>query len=336
MNRTAVILFNLGGPDSKEAIKPFLFNFFMDKNIIGAPLPIRWALAKYISQKRGSGAALTNYGFLNYCSPLLDNTVKQAALLEEKLGEDFKTFVCMRYWKPRADEVALKVKAYNPDKIVLLPLYPQYSTATTKSSFEEWNRVVARTGLNVLTTCINCYPCNAGFVKAAADNIKKAYDDLAEITGCKPRLLFSAHGLPESVVKKGDPYQWQCEQSAAAIVEALVVENLDWSLCYQSRVGPKKWIGPSTEEELHRAAKDDVPVLVFPVAFTQEHVETLVEIEIEYRQLAREMGVPAFARVPTVGTHEDFIDGLAGLVCGKEQPALLSCPDKFEKCGCRI
>ncbi|MCB9988076.1 MAG: ferrochelatase [Rhodospirillales bacterium] len=334
MSKTAVVLFNLGGPDRKEAIKPFLFNFFMDKNIIPAPLPIRWTLARYISAKRGGGVALENYGYLGHRSPLLENTQMQAALLEEKLGDDYKVFICMRYWHPLADEVAEKVKAYSPDKIILLPLYPQFSTATVKSSLEDWDRAAAKAGLTIPANRIGCYPLNAGFITASADLIKTAYEQIFESTGQKPRLLFSAHGLPESVVKKGDPYQWQCEQSAAAIAGYLGIENLDWSLCYQSRVGPKKWIGPSTEEALQKAADDSVPVLIYPVAFTQEHVETLVEIEIEYRELAREIGVPAFARVPTVGTHAAFIEGLADLVTGKAKGGC-ACPEKFAQCGCR-
>ena len=334
MTKTAVILFNLGGPDKKEAIKPFLFNFFMDKNIIAAPIPIRWVLAKYISEKRGDGVALENYGHLDYRSPLLSNTAKQAVLLEERLGDDYKVFTCMRYWHPLADEVVEKVRNYNPDEIVLLPLYPQYSTATTKSSFEDWDRAADQAGFAVPTRRVGCYPCQDGFIKASAGNIRKVYDELSESTSQTPRLLFSAHGLPESVIRKGDPYQWQCEQTAAAIVDELTVDGLDWSLCYQSRVGPKKWIGPSTEEELHRAASDKVPVLIYPLAFTQEHVETLVEIEIEYRNLAREIGVPTFARVPAVGTHVTFIDGLAALVTGADEGGC-NCPEKCAQCGCR-
>lgn len=345
-SKTAVILFNLGGPSSREAIKPFLFNFFMDKNIIGAPKPIRWLLAKYISEKRGSGAALESYGYLNYCSPLLRNTQAQAGALGTVLGDDYEVFVCMRYWHPLADEVAEKVKAYNPDRILLLPLYPQYSTATTKSALEDWAKAAETHNLSgIPTSAIGCYPTQPGFITASVQNIKTAYSALEQSCGQAPRLLFSAHGLPESVVKNGDPYQWQCEQSAQAIVADLKQDPdfaaLDWSMCYQSRVGPKKWIGPSTEEALKQAAADKVPVLIYPVAFTQEHVETLVEIEIEYRELAQDLDIIAFDRVPTVGDHPAFIAGLAALVKENEaQKDIVAgsasrCPDGFNKCGCR-
>ncbi|MCB1556687.1 MAG: ferrochelatase [Alphaproteobacteria bacterium] len=335
MTKSAVVLFNLGGPDSEDAIRPFLFNFFMDKNIIGAPQAIRWMLAKYISEKRGRGAARENYGYLNYCSPLLENTRAQAKELQAVLGDGFRVFPCMRYWHPMADEVAQQVKTYAPDNIVLLPLYPQYSTATTKSSFEEWDRAAQAAGLSVPTEKIGCYPVDDGFIQASADHVRSVYEALTVETVKKPRILFSAHGLPESVIKKGDPYQGQCEQTAAAIVARLAQPGLDWSLCYQSRVGPKKWIGPSTEEALRRAGQDKVPVLIYPLAFTQEHVETLVEIEIEYRALAETLGVPGFARAPTVGTHPAFIAGLAELVRG-EKKSTPACPESCVKCGCRL
>lgn len=351
-SKTAVILFNLGGPDSRAAIKPFLFNFFMDKNIIGAPEPVRWLLAKYISEKRGSGAALESYAYLDYCSPLLRNTEEQASALKQILGDDYEVFISMRYWYPLAEETAAKVREYGPDKIILLPLYPQYSTATTKSSFESWEKAAAACNLTGIPTyAIGCYPTAPGFVKASADNIKKSYRALTarkDNNGPAPRLLFSAHGLPESTVKGGDPYQWQCEQSAKAIAENLISDGLtalDWSICYQSRVGPKKWIGPSTEEALEKAAADKVPVLIYPVAFTQEHVETLVEIEIEYRELAEQQQIPAFERAPTVGAHPAFIAGLADLIKAREQEqdqgldvkagCATQCPAGFNKCGCR-
>ena len=136
--KTAVVLFNLGGPDSKESIKPFLFNFFMDKNIIRAPLPVRWMVANLIAIRRSKREAGESYGELGDKSPLLENSQQQAKALEEKLGADHKVFICMRYWHPMADEVAQQVKDYDPDKIILLPLYPQYSTTTTRSSLQTW------------------------------------------------------------------------------------------------------------------------------------------------------------------------------------------------------
>lgn len=317
--KTAVVLFNLGGPDSRESIRPFLFNFFMDPNILRLPQPFRFLLAKWISETRSKGAAGSSYAHLGYKSPLLENSLAQAAALEKVLNASnsaniFKTFVCMRYWHPMAEEVARAVKDWAPDKIILLPLYPQFSTATTRSAFQVWDKTARRISLAAYEAAICCYPFNEGFIRASAELVRDAYEKMISEGAAAPRILFSAHGLPESIIKDGDPYQWQCEKTAEKIVVRLGIAKLDWAMCYQSRVGRQKWIGPSTEQELRRAAKDKKPVLIYPLAFTQEHVETLVEIEIEYRELAHELGVPAFARIPTVGTHPAFIDGLAGLV----------------------
>lgn len=344
MSKVAVVLFNLGGPDSQESIKPFLFNFFMDKNIIRLPLPFRWMIAKLISIRRSKKEAGKSYGEIGGKSPLLQNTQEQADLLESLLNADktnqFKCFVCMRYWHPISEEVAASVAAWAPDRIVLLPLYPQYSTTTTRSSWQVWKKAAKKAGLSAPEKFICCYPSENGFIKASADNVRAVYDKAALETGIRPRVLFSAHGLPESIIADGDPYQWQCERCAEDIARAAGIEEEDWRICYQSRVGPKKWIGPSTEEELHAAAKDGTPVVILPHAFTQEHVETLVEIEIEYREVADHIGVPGFYRVPTVGTHPDFIRGLADMVhTASASPDIASylgapyCTHGFKQCA---
>ncbi len=340
MKKTAVVLFNLGGPDSKESIEPFLLNFFTDKNIIRLPYPLRWFIAKMIARRRSKREAGSSYGELGGKSPLLQNTQEQASALETLLGDGHKVFVCMRYWHPMAEEVAAQVKAWQPDEIVLLPLYPQYSTTTTRSSFQTWNAACAKHGLVKPTSLVCCYPSDNGFLKASAANIKEAYDKALLETGILPRILFSAHGLPKNIVDEGDPYQWQCEKTANDIVAILPMQNPDWQICYQSRVGPQKWIGPSTEDALHKAAKDGVPVVIFPHAFTQEHVETLVEIELEYRELAAHIGVPGFYRVPTVGVHPDFIRGLADMARGANPQKHIApntgsaiCPANFKFCA---
>lgn len=351
--KIAVVMFNLGGPDSKENIKPFLFNFFMDKNIIRAPIFIRFFLAKLIAFRRSKREAGDSYGFLGNKSPLLENSLKQAEALEAYLNIEeagtFKTFICMRYWPTAfmADEVAIQVKQWGADEIILLPLYPQFSTTTTRSSFQEWDKANLKYGFNQPKTEICCYPWEEGYIESCAQNIKTVYEtamiETLEKSGKAPRLLLSAHGLPEKIVKNGDPYQWQCEQSAKHIAvkaqELIGIENLDWQICYQSRVGPMKWLGPSTEEALQRAAKDGVPVVILPHAFTQEHVETLVEIEIEYRELAAKMGLHDFYRVPTVGISAAFIESLADLVLknlGKNKTLSHTgqalCPSEFTDC----
>ncbi len=329
--KLAVVLMNLGGPSQEADIKPFLFNFFMDRNIIGAPKPIRWLIAKWIAFSRGNGAAKDAYAPLGGRSPLLDNTRAQAAALEAALRKEHpgcKVFVSMRYWHPRARETARAVLDYAPDKIVLLPLYPQFSTTTSYSSLEEFYGLFPK--LPPLPRKVCCYPVAPGFVRASAALIRAALDGAPAGT----RLLFSAHGLPEKVIAGGDPYQYQCEETAKAIVRELDIPGLDWQICYQSRVGPLKWIGPSTEEALEKAAADKVGVVVYPHAFVSEHVETLVEIDQEYRHRAKEMGIPYFAKVPTVGTHPDFIAALADEV-GKalaDAPAPRFCPPSFNRC----
>jgi ferrochelatase len=304
--KTAVVLFNLGGPDAKASIRPYLRNFFMDKAIIPAPRPFRDLISWLIARKRARREAGDSYARLGDKSPLLENTKAQADALQAALGPAFKVFISMRYWHPLAKDVAKDVKAYNPDKIVLLPLYPQFSTTTTGSSYEDWNKAAKAAGLDAPSTLACCYPMDDGYVQAATANIRAAYAAMTP----KPRVLFSAHGVPLFVLDRGDPYVWQCSATARAIVKELAIEGLDWAECYQSRVGPVKWTEPSVEDELNRAAKDGVPVLIYPHAFVSEHVETLVEIEEEYRHMAVELGVPGFGRVPTVSTHPAFIDGL--------------------------
>lgn len=319
--KIAVVLFNLGGPDKRESIRPFLINFFMDPAIIGAPWPVRFLLSRYIAFKRSRAQAGTAYGVLGDRSPLLDNTNQQARALEQELnarpdGNHYSVHVCMRYWHPMSDAVVRAVKAQDPDQIILLPLYPQFSTTTSGSSVADWHRAARKIDLHVPTEFICCYPDAAGFIQASAENVCAAYTALiAQTPGTKPpRVLFSAHGLPEKIIAGGDPYQAQCEKTAHDIAAATGIENLDWMICYQSRVGPLKWIGPSTDAAIHLAAADQVPIVIYPHAFVSEHVETLVEIEHEYRELAHQLGVPGFARAATVMTHPTFIQALAEMV----------------------
>ncbi|MGP1394028.1 MAG: ferrochelatase [Inquilinaceae bacterium] len=311
--RIAVVLFNLGGPDRPDAVQPFLFNLFNDKSIIRLPGPLRFLLATLVSRRRAKEAGAI-YEELGGGSPLLPNTQAQAASLEESLRGvgTVRVFIAMRYWHPMSDETAMAVADFAPEEVVLLPLYPQFSTTTTASSLRVWKKAAAAADVRARTRLVCCYPTETGFIGASVAGIR-AELEAASAHG-QPRLLLSAHGLPESVVKGGDPYQWQCEQTAASIVAALGVPDLDWVSCYQSRVGPLKWIGPATDDEIRGAGAQGRPLVVVPVAFVSEHSETLVELDIEYRELAETAGVPYYGRVPTVATDGAFIDGLAGLV----------------------
>ncbi len=313
MTRRAVVLFNLGGPDCLRSVQPFLFNLFHDPAIIGLPGPLRWLAAQFMSRRRAPKARAI-YEKLGGRSPLLEWTEKQAAALEARLGDknQTKTFIAMRYWHPMSDETVRAVKLFNPDEIYLLPLYPQFSTTTTGSSIEEWHRAAQRTGLTAPTRSVCCFPTEPRFINAHAGLILAGLDTAPREHGV--RLLFSAHGLPQKIIEKGDPYQWQVEATTAAVVEAIGQKDLDWTICYQSRVGPLAWIKPNIDEELSRAARDGVAVVVAPIAFVSEHSETLVELDMDYAEKARELGIPAFIRVPALGTNEEFISCLATLV----------------------
>ncbi|MCB9963616.1 MAG: ferrochelatase [Rhodospirillales bacterium] len=349
MTKVAVILFNLGGPDAPDAVRPFLMNFFMDKNIIRVPRPLRDFIAWNIARKRSRKEARASYGELGGSSPLLANTQKQAEALQTVLEQQqesghahtYKVFVCMRYWHPMSAQVAAEIQNWGAEQVILLPLYPQYSTTTTRSSFQVWQKACRAIGFNRPTKLVCCYPENDGYVQASVKSIRKTYQD-AQKNGHTPRILFSAHGLPEKIVQRGDPYQVQCERSAEKIVQNLGLENPDWQICYQSRVGPLKWIGPSTEEALHEAAKDNVPVLIYPHAFTQEHVETLVELDIEYKHLADRLGLKGYYRAETVGIKPDFIKGLAEMVISSQGHADIAsdtgsclCPSGAKECCMR-
>ncbi len=326
MTRTAVALFNLGGPDDLKAVKPFLYNLFNDKAIIRLPQPLRWLAAEIISSRRLRKAKAI-YQLMGGKSPILEQTIGQASALEKALKSkgDYKTFVCMRYWHPMSSIVARNVRAYMPDRIILLPLYPQYSTTTTASSVADWEKSAKKAGLNVPTRLVCCYPTDYGFTAAHVRLIKDAYWKAAEQGN--PRILFSAHGLPEKIIRKGDPYQEQVEKTVQSIVQILAIDGLDYSLCYQSKVGPMKWIGPSTEDEIKRAGQDKVSVLVVPVSFVSEHSETLVELDIEYRELANQSGVPGYWRVPALGCEPYFIQALADLCLRGVSKEKSTCPD---------
>ncbi|MBC7769343.1 MAG: ferrochelatase [Phycisphaerales bacterium] len=307
--RVAIILFNLGGPDSQQAVRPFLFNLFNDKAIISAPQPIRFLIAQLISRTREE-LAKANYALMGGGSPILPETVKQADALEaaisKRVGDvTFKCFPAMRYWKPFVKDAAKAAKAWGATDAILLPLYPQFSSTTTASSLKAWRQA---SDLPASTIC--CYPAAASFAQAHADAILETWRNAGSPP--RPRVLFSAHGLPQNVIDRGDPYQWQVEQSVAA-VRALLPADWDTRICYQSRVGPLKWIEPSTEAEIHRAGKDGAGVIVSPIAFVSEHVETLVELDIEYAHLAQRLQLPFYLRAPTPGTTPRFIDALADL-----------------------
>ena len=315
--KKAVILFNLGGPDKLESVEPFLFNLFNDPAIISIPSFFRYPLAKFISKRRAP-IAKNIYKEIGNKSPILELTQKQAENLENNLIKkgDYKCFVIMRCWHPRASEVIKKVREYNPDEIILLPLYPQFSASTSGSSINEWNSLCKKENYKVKTKIICCYPTENNFLEAHVSLIKKTINNLENKNF---KLIFSAHGLPENKIKKGDPYQWQVEKTVEGIMSKLTSENLDFLISYQSRVGPLKWIGPSTDDVIIKYSKEKKGIVIVPVAFVSEHSETLVELDIEYKKLAKDNGCSFYKRIPALGIEENFIKGLTELVLEKKK-----------------
>jgi ferrochelatase len=324
------VLFNLGGPDKPAAVEPFLFNLFNDPAIIRLPFPLRWLVAKIISRRRAP-IAREIYAQLGGGSPLVSLTNEQARKLEIELESmsknlEIRAFPVMRYWMPFAGEVAKAVKAWAPDELVLLPLYPQYSTTTTASSLKDWDKAAKAAGLHTRAKAVCCYPQDEKFVAAHVALIRQAIGEFT--TRDEFRILFSAHGLPKSVIAAGDPYQMQVEATCAAVMAGVGGGPFDWLTCFQSRVGPMEWIGPATDSEIERAGRDGKSLIVVPIAFVSEHSETLVELDLEYGKLAREHGVPRYVRVPALGTHSLFIESLAGLVSEARGSTSLLCPEE--------
>jgi len=330
--KCAVILLQLGGPDSLDAVEPFLFNLFSDPDIIDFPgaFLARKVLARFIARKRAPYVA-ERYKLIGGKSPIIDLTFAQALALEKLLNPEIplKVFVAMRYWNPLTREVVNQLAGNSYSRAVLLPLYPHYSKATTLSSIKEWRRnASALGGLESSTIC--CYYNHPLYIEALVANINAAY---AKFTHCEPKdiqLVFSAHGVPLDLIRKGDPYQLQIEETVRH-----VMEKGKWAsphrLCYQSKVGPAAWLKPSLPETIEDLARNGRRnLLVIPIAFVTDHIETLHEINIEAREEAGRLGIHRFEMMPALNTNPLFIECLADLVrhaISGESLHLSSCRD---------
>lgn len=351
-NKIAIIVFNLGGPDKLSAVKPFLFNLFNDKAIINLPQPLRFLLAKLISSRREK-KAIKIYEQMGGKSPILEITEAQAHCLEKELSfyGDFKVFVAMRYAKPRAAQVVGEVVEYNPKKIILLPLYPQFSTATTASSFEEFERKISYKMPKVALQKICCYPLEPEFILSHAKLMKQVFLKSPTQNFAEMRILFSAHGLPQKLIDQGDPYVFHVEKTANNVIESFsnligIDQSLiDFKICYQSKVGPLSWTGPSLEHEIRRCALDKKNPLIVPIAFVSEHSETLVELDIDYKNLAQEIGIKHYLRVPALNADGHFIKALKDMClnAAKSDAACFSgcktkriCGAEYKKCGFNV
>lgn len=328
MGRVGVLLLNLGGPDQLEDVRPFLYNLFSDPEIIR--LPFRWLqkpLAWMISTSRAKRSQ-ENYRQIGGGSPLRRITEQQAQALQEHLqakGYEAQIYIGMRYWHPFTEEAIARIKRDRPEQLVILPLYPQFSISTSGSSFRLLERlwqddpVLNQIPYTVIPSWYDC----PGYIQAMADLIAQELDQFEQPQ--QATVFFSAHGVPVSYVEEaGDPYQQEIEDCTALIMKALDRSN-HHVLAYQSRVGPVEWLKPYTEEMIPELAEQGITDLaVVPISFISEHIETLQEIDMEYRELAEESGIRNFRRVPALNTHPVFIDALADLVIGALKAPRLS------------
>jgi ferrochelatase len=314
--RTAVVLFNLGGPDSLQAVQPFLYNLFSDPDIFRLPLP--WLTQKpfaMLLSRRRAPEASKGYRAIGGKSPLLEHTRAQAYALERSLRAhgDFDVHICMRYWNPRADEVVATLRAGTYKRVILLPLYPQYSRTTTGSSYNDFMRACQRAGYHPHIRLVEHWYEQPGYHQAIADSIHAVANQLPDNDPNSIELLFSAHGLPQKIVDAGDPYEQHIRATVAGVKRIL-----NWphtTLCFQSRVGPLQWLQPYTDavirEKAHAGARQ---ILVYPIAFVSDHIETLFELGQDYARLARECGVENYAVVPALNANPGLIDTLTRVV----------------------
>lgn len=313
--KIAVVLFQLGGPDSPAAVEPFLYNLFCDPDIIdffGAWFARR-PLARWIARNR-AGVVREHYDAIGGQSPIRVLTERQARALEAALAPhcNARCFIAMRYWNPLTEEAAREVNAFAAQEIVLLPLYPQYSFATTSSSLKEWNRVFRPNGTAPRVHAIEQFFDHPLYVQSVAEKIALTLTHFDQPDGA--HIVFSAHGLPLSLIERGDPYARQVAETVRMVMEHGAWKNAH-TLCFQSKVGRRKWLSPSLLETIDRLARSgEKKLLIVPVAFVTEHIETLHEINIEARAEALKLGVEQFEMMPAVGDSSTFISALADLV----------------------
>lgn len=316
-SRIAVVLFQLGGPDSPEAVEPFLYNLFLDPDIIDFPFArfARDPLARLISSRRAPKAA-EKYKEIGGSSPILPLTQLQAQALEAELRKelDATVFIAMRYWHPMTEQAVRSISREHFDQIILLPLYPQYSKTTTGSSLNEWNRWRSALGLSENNQkTIYWFFDHPSYIEAIVDRTNEALGQCKDLAS-EPTIVFSAHGVPLSVIRKGDPYKDQIEKTVE-----LVMQRGGWkmphTLCYQSKVGPAKWLRPSLDETIvELGERGRKYLLIVPIAFVTDHIETLHEINIETRELAHKVGIERFEVTRGLNDHPKFIQALASLV----------------------
>ena len=312
-----VALLQLGGPDSPAAVEPFLYNLFCDPDIIDLPLAFlfRKPLARLISSRRAPKVQ-EYYRHIGGKSPILRLTERQARALERALGSPVpvRVGIAMRYWHPLTHSTVRQFKAEGLKRVVLLPLYPQYSKSTTGSSVNEWRRVASAEGYHPEVRIVEEYCEHPDYIAAIVRNVRIALNRVPGTARGAVHLVFSAHGTPMSLVRAGDPYQRQVVQTYHAVLKAGDF-RLPHTLCYQSKVGPQKWLEPSLSGTVHALASGGVShMIVVPLAFVSDHSETLWEINMETRREAKQRGVRYFDMSPALNTNPSFILALMQLV----------------------
>jgi len=310
--KSAIVLFNLGGPDSLESVEPFLFNLFCDPDIFNIPFGQK-LLARMISRRRAP-KVMARYRKIGGSSPINPWTERQRSMLEAALaraGRGITVHAAMRYWHPLIKKVAGDLSGPEYGRIVLLPLFPQYSRTTTGSAFNEWERTFRGGSAAVIRSA--SYHDHPAYIAAVNERIDEAMARFPEGAGGEVEILFSAHGIPEKLVKKGDPYSRQIEETVRAVMAARNFSH-PHHLCFQSRVGPVKWLSPSTEETIQSLGRENRKhLLVVPISFVSDHIETLYELDVEYREVARAAGIETFVVTQGLNDSGTFVSALKDL-----------------------
>lgn len=311
--KIAAVLFNLGGPDSIEAVEPFLYNLFCDPDIFNLPFGQK-LFAKLISSRRAPKVA-GQYKLIGGKSPINEWTEKQRSGLEldlQKIYESIDVYTAMRYWNPLTKEVVTNVESKNYDKIILLPLYPHYSITTTGSSFNEWNRHYK--GDKSKLIFVNDYYLHQKYLEAINQRIDETILRFPEKNRSEIQIVFSAHGTPVSLVKKGDPYSKHIKQTVEAVMK-LRKHSHYHHLCFQSKVGPMKWLEPATAKMIEGlASQNKKNLLIVPISFVSDHVETLFELDIEYKHVAEKVGIENYIVMKGLNDSRLFIEALSDIV----------------------
>ncbi len=321
--KTAIVLFNLGGPEDLASVEPFLVNLFSDREIIELPFgaALQPVVARLIARMRGPSVR-RNYQRIGGGSPQLRITRAQAAALEEQLNaglgghRDFQVFIAMRYSRPSSADALEAIAAAGIRRIVTLTLFPHWSKATTGSSQNEFARALAdpRWAGRFEVSHIDHYYDDPVYLDALTATVRDAWDAIPGERRNRTVILFSAHGLPQKFIDEGDPYVEHIQATRWGILERLDLPNRQL-LAYQSRTGPVKWLGPGTEQTIEELGREGVKdVFVIPLSFVSDHIETLYEVDMLFADAAREAGITGYYRPAALNTHPLFIDALAGLV----------------------